>query len=124
MKFYDFNPEPSKWSHDKRIYERATQGIEDLVAKNFSKHAIPCVGIYPDMDPKTGHYKGYRVAAPDGPLKEYFENKEVKRTFFELLRDATIDAIAKKKEKLDGNEVTASCSVVKTVGLSKPPRPV
>ena len=123
-KFFEFNPEPSKWSHDKRIYDRATEGLEKLVTKNFSKHAIPCVAIYPDMDPKTGHYRGYRVAAPDGPLRNYFEQDDVKASFFALLRDATLDAVAKKKEKLDGKEVTATCSVVKTVGLSKPPRPV
>ena len=35
-----------------------------------------------------------------------------------------MDAVGKKKEKLDGKEVTATCSVVKTVGLTKPPRPV
>ena len=124
MKFFEFNPEPSKWSQDKRIYERATQGLEDLVAKNFAKHAIPCAAIYPDMDPKTGQFRGYKVAAPDGPLRNYFEEDDVKRKFFDLFRDATVDAVAKKKEKLDGKEVTATCSVVKTVGLSKPPRPV
>ena len=48
----------------------------------------------------------------------------MKAVFFNLLRDATIDAVAKKKDKLAGKEVAASCSVIKTVTLSKPPRPV
>ena len=123
-RFQVFNPEPSKWSHDKRIYERAIQGIDALVAKNFSKYAIPCIGIYPDMDPKTGKYRGYKVAAPEGPLKTHFEKEDVKAVFFNLLRDATIDAVAKKNDKLAGKEVAASCSVIETVTLSKPPRPV
>ena len=96
-KFQDFNPEPSKWSHDKRIYERATQAFDTLVAKNYSKYAIPCIGIYPEMEPKTGKFKGFSVAAPEGPLKDHFEKEDVKRVYFELLRDATIDAVAKKK---------------------------
>ena len=88
------------------------------------KNGIPMVGMYPDMDIKTGQFKGYKVAVPDGPLKDYFEQENVKPTFFNLFRDAVIDAAAKRKEKLDGKTVEASCSVLKTTGISKPPRPV
>ena len=123
-KYSEFNPEPSKWSHDTRIFELATKGLEVLVAKNFSKHAIPCIAIYPEMDLKSGQYKGFKVAAPDGPLKQYFEQKDTRKIFFGLLRDATIDAMAKKEEKRDGKEVRAGVSVLKTIAVTKPPRPI
>jgi hypothetical protein len=123
-KYSEFNPEPSKWSHDARIFETATKGLEILVAKNFAKHAIPCIAIYPEMDLKYGQYKGFKVAAPDGPLKQYFEQKDTRKIFFELFRDATIDAVAKKEQKKDGKEVRAGCSVLKTTVVTKPPRPI
>ena len=121
MKFFEFNPEPSKWSHDKRIYERATQGLEDLVAKNFAKHAIPCAAIYPDMDPKTGQFRGYKVAAPDGPLRNYFEEDDVKRTFFTLFRDATVDAVAEKKRKVGWKRGDSDLFCCKDRGTVKAP---
>ena len=123
-KYKTFAPQPDKWGHDKRKYEDATKGLEVLVAKNFSKLALPCIAIYPDMDIKTGTFRGFKVAAPDGPLKEHFDNEEVKGVYFKLLRDATIDAVTKKNRKLAGEEVEASCSVVKAVGVSKPVRPI
>lgn len=123
-KYSEFNPEPSKWCHDTRIFETATKGLEVLVAKNFSKHALPCIAIYPEMDLKTGQYKGFKVAAPDGPLKQYFEQEDTRKIFFGLLRDATIDAVAKKEQKRDGKEVRAGVTVLKTTAVTKPPRPI
>ena len=123
-KYSEFNPEPSKWCHDKRIFEQATKGLEVLVAKNFSRLALPCIAIYPDMDLKSGNYKGFKVAAPEGPLKNYFEQKDTRELFFQLFRDATIDAVAKKEQKKEGKEVTATCSVLKTTGVTKPPQPI
>ena len=123
-KYSEFNPEPSKWCHDKRIFEQATKGLEVLVAKNFSRLALPCIAIYPDMDLKSGNYKGFKVAAPEGPLKNYFEQKDTREIFFQLFRDATIDAVAKKEQKKEGKEVTATCSVLKTTGVTKPPQPI
>ena len=123
-KYKTFAPQPDKWGHDKRKYEDATKGLEVLVAKNFSRLALPCIAMYPDMDIKTGTFRGFKVAAPDGPLKEHFDNEEVKGVYFKLLRDATIDAVTKKNRKLAGEEVEASCSIVKAVGVSKPVRPI
>ena len=123
-KYKTFAPQPDKWGHDKRQYEDATKGLEVLVAKNFSRLALPCIAIYPDMDIKTGTFRGFKVAAPDGPLKDHFDSEEVKGVYFKLLRDATIDAVTKKNRKLAGEEVEASCSVVKAVGVSKPVRPI
>ena len=54
----------------------------------------------------------------------HFDSEEVKGVYFKLLRDATIDAVTKKNRKLAGEEVEASCSVVKAVGVSKPVRPI
>ena len=62
-KYRKFNPLDSKWGHDKRLVEEASKGLELLVAKNFSKHAFPCVALYPDVDLKTGQFKGFKVAA-------------------------------------------------------------
>ena len=50
----------------------------------------------------TTDYRGYRVAALDGPLRNYFEQDDVKASFFALIQDATLDAVAKKNEKLGG----------------------
>ena len=123
-KYKQFNPQNSKWGHDKKTFEDATKGLEVLVAKNFAKHAIPCVAIYPDMDMKSGFYRGFKVAAPDGPLRSYFEQEDTKKIFFNLLRDATIDSLAKKNRLKEGEEVGAACSIMKTTGVSKPPRPI
>ena len=123
-KYKQFNPTNSKWGHDKQVFETATKGLEVLVAKNFSQHAIPCVAIYPDMDMKSGLYRGFNVAAPDGPLRSYFEQEDTKKIFFSLLREATIDSLAKKNRMKEGEEVTAACSITKTTGVTKPPRPV
>ena len=107
-KYKQFNPQNSKWGHDKKTFEDATKGLEVLVAKNFAKHAIPCVAIYPDMDMKSGFYRGFKVAAPDGPLRSYFEQEDTKKIFFNLLRDATIDSLAKKNRLKEGEEVGSS----------------
>ena len=88
-KYKTFAPQADKWGHDKRQLEDATKGLELLVAKNFSRLALPCIAIYPDMDIKTGTFRGFKVAAPDGPLKDHFDSEEVKGVFFKLLRDAT-----------------------------------
>ena len=58
-KYKQFNPKDSKWGHDKKIFEDATKGLEVLVAKNYAKHALPCVAIYPDVDLKSGLYRGF-----------------------------------------------------------------
>ena len=123
-KYKKFDPKVDKWGHDRRQVEDATNGLEILVAKNFSKYALPCIAIYPDVDLKTGLFRGFKVAAPDGPLKDYFNQEETKEVFFNLLRDATIDAMAKKNRKLSGEDVEAASSVIKTVGVTKPVRPI
>lgn len=123
-KYQKFDLEQTRWGHDTRMFETATKGMEVIVAKNFAKYALPCVAIYPDVDLKTGLYRGFKVAAPDGPLKSYFEQEDTKKIFFNLLRDATIDALAKKNEQKEGNDIGAKCSVMKTIAVTKPPRPI
>ena len=123
-KYKQFNPKDSKWGHDKKIFEDATKGLEVLVAKNYAKHALPCVAIYPDVDLKSGLYRGFKVAAPDGPLRSYFEQTDTKKIFFNLLHDATIDSLAKKNRIKEGEDVRATCSVMKTTAVTKPPRPI
>ena len=120
----EFNPEPSKWRHDRRNYDQATDALEVLVAKNYSKLGLPCVAIYPDMDKKRKEFVGFKVAVPDGPLKHYFEQEETKKIFFDLFRDACIDAVAKKERKRSGEIVQSSSSIVKVIGFVKPPRPL
>ena len=73
---------------------------------------------------KTGYYRGFKVACPDGPIKDYFNQQDTKNIFFDLLRDATIDAIAKKNRKINGEDVQASSSVVKAIGVTRPLRPI
>ena len=100
--YREFNPEPSKWSHDKRIFEQATKGLEVLVAKNFAKHAIPCIAIYPEMDLKSGQFKGVKVAAPDGPLRQYFEQGDTRKifsTYFETLRSMRLLRKRRKEQE-------------------------
>ena len=46
------------------------------------------------------------------------------RFFFDLVLDATIDAVAKKEQKRVGENVTAGCSVTKTSAVTKPPYPI
>ena len=65
---------------------------------------------------------GFKVAAPDGPLKSYFEQEDTKQIFYNLLCDATIDALAKMNENIEGKEVGAKCSVLNTIAVTKPPR--
>ena len=123
QRFEEFNPEPDKWRNDNRNYRQATESIEVMVAKNFSKFGLPCVGIYPVMDCKKG-FIGFKVAAPDGPLKHYFEQEDTKKILFGLFGDAVIDAMAKKEKKRKGEEVDSSTDVIRTIVLTKPPVPV
>ena len=120
--YKDFNPETSKWRDDKRSYERATGGFQVLVAKNYSTLGIPCVAIYPDID--KGRFVGCKVAAPEGPLKAYFDQDDTKRIFFDLLQEAFIDALEKKEKKRNGEEVRTSTMETRTVGFVQPPRPI
>lgn len=122
-KYSEFNPEPSKWRHNKRNLDQATEALDVMVAKNYSKLALPCVAIYPDVD-RHGECVGFKVAAPEGPLKSYFEQDDTKLIFFNLIQDACIDAMAKKEKKRAGEEVGASVDVLKALSLTKPPRPV
>ena len=123
-KYEKFDPQVDKWGHDKRQVEDAMNGLRLLVAKNYSKFALPCIAIYPDVDLKTGLFRGFKVAAPDGPIKEHFDQEDTKEIYFNLLRDATIDAMAKKHRKLNGEDVEAASSVIKAVGVTKPVRPI
>ena len=123
-KYADFDPEPSKWRNDKRNYDTATEALEVQVAKNFSTMALPCVAIYPEMDIKKGKFLGFKVAAPDGPLRHYFEQEDTKKIFYGLMKDAVVDALAKKEEKRAGKTIQSSSSVVKVLAVMKPPRPI
>ena len=122
-KFAEYNPQPSKWRNDARNYKTATESLKVIVAKNFSTLALPTAAIYPEMD-KKGNYLGVKVAAPTGPLKDFFEQEDTKQVLFDLMRDAVLDALAKKEEKRAGKEVEASTSVVKALEVLKPPRPI
>ena len=86
--------------------------------------ALPCVAIYPEMDITKGKFLGFKVAAPDGPLRHYFQQDDTKKIFYDLMKDASVDALAKKEEKRAGNVVESSASVVKVLAVMKPPRPI
>ena len=120
-KYQKFDLERTRWGHDTRMFENATKRMEVIVATNYAKYALPCVAIYPDVDLKTGLFRGFKVAAPDGPLKSYFEQEDIKKIF---LCDATIYALAKKNEQKEGNDIVAKCSVMKTIAVTKPLRPI
>ena len=118
-----FYPQPDLWRNDKRLFDKATSGLEILVAKNFSKLALPCVAIYPIME--KGRFSGYKVAAPDGPLKDYFKQADTNEIFYNLIQDAVIDAMAKKEVKRTGQPIEAKATVVaKTVAFPPPPVPI
>ena len=121
-KYNEFDPDISKWMGDKRNYDVATEAMEVQVAKNYSRLALPCVAVYPDM--KKGRFAGYKVAAAPGPLKDYFEQDDVKKTFFELVQNAVIDALAKKEEKENGNKIEEAGKLVKVTAFKEPPRPI
>ena len=36
-KYSEFNPQPDKWSHERRNYDRAIEGLENMVEKSFNK---------------------------------------------------------------------------------------
>ena len=118
----DFDPQPDKWRNDKRAFEQATGALEVMVAKNFSKLALPCVALYPEMD--KGKFVGFKVAVPDGPLKDYFAQDDTKKLFFDLFQDACIDAMAKKERKRSGEDVQTSLTLSRTIIFPKPPRPI
>ena len=120
--YKEFNPQPDLWRNDKRAFTQATKCLEVMVSKNFSKLALPCVAIYPIME--KGQFFGMKVAAPDGPLKSYFEQEDTNKIFFDLMQEACIDAMAKKEAKRIGQAVEASTSVTNTIAFPAPPRPV
>ena len=122
-KFAEFNPQPNQWRNNTRNYKNATESLEVIVAKNFSTLALPTVAIFPEID-KKGGYLGVKVAAPTGPLKDFFEQEDTKQVMFELMRDAVVDALAKKEAKRAGDNVEASTSVGNTLEILKPPRPI
>ena len=119
-KYAEFDPEPSKGRNDMRNDDTATETLEVQVAKNLSTMALPCVAIHPEMDIKKGKFRGFKVAAPDGPLRHYFEQEDTKKIFYGLMKDAVV---AKKEEKRAGKTVQSSSSVVKVLAVMKPPRP-
>ena len=121
-KYKDFNPDISKWMGDKRNYDVATEAMEVQVALNYSKLALPCAAIYPDI--KKCCFDGFKVAAALGSLKDYFEQDDVKKKFFHLVQNAVIDALAKKEVKENGGEVEASVQTVKVTAFRESPRPI
>ena len=121
-KHAEFNPQPDKWRNDKRKFRHATESLELIVAKNFSSLGIPTVAIFPEM--RKGEYLGIKVAAPTGPLKDFFEQQDTKQALYDLMRDAVLDAMAKKEEKRAGKDVQAATSVVQALAVTKPPRPI
>ena len=121
-RYQDFNPEANKWRDDKRVFERATGALQVIVAKNYSTLGIPSAAIYPVID--QGKFIGCKVAAPDGPLKDYFEKDENKQVFFDLMQEAFFDALAKKEKVREGIDVTTSAMETRIIGFAKPPRPV
>lgn len=121
-KYKEFDPDITKWMGDKRNYDVATEALEVQVAKNYSKLALPCAAIYPEI--KKGCFAGFKVAAAPGPLKDYFEQDDVKKKFFHLVQNAVIDALAKKEVKENGDEVEASGQIVNVTAFREPPRPV
>ena len=123
-KFSEFNPQPNQWRNNTRNYKHATESLEVIVAKNFSTLALPTVAIFPEIDLKKGGYLGVKVAAPTGPLKDFFEQEDTKQVMFELMRDAVVDALAKKEAKRAGDNVEATTSVVNTMEILKPPKPI
>ena len=55
-KYQKFDLEQTRLGHDTRMFENATTRMEVLVAKLFSRYALPCVAMWPDVDFKTGLY--------------------------------------------------------------------
>jgi hypothetical protein len=101
-RYEEFNPETSKWRDDKRMYDRAMGGFQVLVAKNYSALGIPCAAIYPEI--VKGKFVGCKFAAPEGPLKDYFDQPDTKHRYFELLQDAFFEALEKKEKKREGQK--------------------
>ena len=114
-KYKELDPDISKWIGNKRNYDVATEAMEVQVAKNYSRLALPCVAVYPDM--KKGRFAGYKVATAPGPLKDYFEQDDVKKTFFELVQNAVIVALAKKEERENGNKIEEAGKLVKVTAF-------
>ena len=40
-KYSEFNPEPSKWRHNKRNLDQATEALDVMVAKNIPSWLFP-----------------------------------------------------------------------------------
>ena len=121
-RYQDFNPEANKWRDDKRVFERATGALQVIVAKNYATLGIPSVAIYPEID--KGNFVGCKIAAPDGPLKDYFDKDENKQVFFDLMQEAFVDALAKKEKVREGIDVTTCAIETRMIGFAHPPRPV
>ena len=121
-RYKDFNPEANKWRDDKRVFERATGALQVIVAKNYSTLGIPSAAIYPEID--KGKFVGCKVAAPDGPLKDFFDKDENKQVFFDLMQEAFFDALAKKEKMRDGIDVHTCAMETRMIGFAEPPRPV
>ena len=121
-RYEEFNPETSKWRDDKRMYDRAVGGFQVLVAKNYSALGIPCAAIYPEI--VKGKFVGCKFVAPEGPLKDYFDQPDTKHRYFELLQDAFFEALKKKEMKREGQNVKTSAKETRLVGFAEPPRPI
>ena len=121
-RYEEFNPETSKWRDDKRTYDRAVGGFQVLVAKNYSALGIPCAAIYPEI--VNGKFVGCKFAAPEGLLKDYFNQPDTKHRYFNLLQDAFFEALEKKEKKREGQNVKTSATETRLVGFPEPPRPI
>ena len=121
-KYAEFDPQPDKWRNDARKFKHATESLELIIAKNYSTLGLPTVAIFPEM--RKGEYLGIKVAAPVGPLKTFFEQQDTKQVLYDLMKDAVLDAMAKKEEKRAGKEVDAATSIVKAIAIAEPTRPI
>ena len=97
-------------------------GFQVLVAKNYSALGIPCAAIYPEI--VNGKFVGCKFAAPEGLLKDYFNQPDTKHRYFNLLQDAFFEALEKKEKKREGQNVKTSAKETRLVGFAEPPRPI
>ena len=119
MRFAKF--EVNEGKHDKKLCEDTTDALEALVTKCSNKLQLPAVAVA-NCDKEI---LGVKVMAPEGPLKEIFEDPYVKEKLLVAMQKEAL-VLSEKIFKLNQGQDVAGNIVGQNVvsPLLKSPEPI